>query len=325
MPTEHAWRQSTQPESLVRQVCDSLQRDELVILPTEIGPMVAGRWSTRSNDLPATTKMYRGIASVEHLGEYSTAFERAWCDRLWPNPLAVKLAAEQDIFWQPSHPFTYQVLQRLSPLALIPVAEYPRALVSLNITDTQIQPCELTIVHLADRCWEITQQGQISAEFIRQRLTRSILFVCTGNTCRSPMAEALFKHELAQRLGCQPVDLVAKGYSVRSVGTSAAVNDRPTAAAVDVLVQWGIDHSAHRSQPARMDVIATADDIIGMTRSHLLAVLSQSPYIRGSLRLLCGQDGDLADPIGGGADVYQSCAETIRRHVNRLITEMGLT
>jgi protein-tyrosine phosphatase len=62
-----------------------------------------------------------------------------------------------------------------------------------------------------------------------------------------------------------------------------------------------------------------------MTRSHLTMVANRYPVLGGGLRLLCGPDGDLDDPIGGGPDVYKACATTIRHHVDRLITELGLT
>ena len=94
--------------------------------------------------------------------------------------------------------------------------------------------------------------------------------------------------------------------------------------AADVLRDYGVDLSAHRSRLASADVIARADDVIVMTRSHLMTLVGKFPVLSGALRLLCGTDGDLDDPIGGGPDVYRACAGTIRLHVDRLITEMGL-
>jgi protein-tyrosine phosphatase len=86
----------------------------------------------------------------------------------------------------------------------------------------------------------------------------------------------------------------------------------------------GVDLSAHRSRPCSADLIARADDVIAMTRSHLLSLVGNYPVLNGALRLLCGPDGDLDDPIGGGPDVYRKCARTIHQHVDRLLTEMGL-
>jgi len=78
----------------------------------------------------------------------------------------------------------------------------------------------------------------------------------------------------------------------------------------------------HRSRPLDIDLVAHADHLIAMTRSHLAMVLTRYPAIGGSLRLLCGIEGDLDDPIGGDLDVYAACARTIRRHLNRLIVEL---
>ena len=86
-----------------------------------------------------------------------------------------------------------------------------------------------------------------------------------------------------------------------------------------------MDLSAHRSRPASADLIARADDVIAMTRMHLTTLVGRYPVLGGALRLLCGPAGDLDDPIGGGPEVYRACATTIRDHVDRLITEMGLS
>jgi protein-tyrosine phosphatase len=159
---------------------------------------------------------------------------------------------------------------------------------------------------------------------IRAALTRRIVFVCTGNTCRSPMAEGLFKRRLAERLGCDVSELTDRGFAVTSAGIAATTGDAATAESAEAVRDYGVDLSEHRSRLASSDLIARADDIVVMTRGHLVSLVGKFPVLNGSLRLLCGTDGDLDDPIGGGPDVYRSCAATIRVHVDRLITEMGL-
>lgn len=328
MPVIHQWRQANNPEEIARQAAAFLAEGMRVVLPTEAGPMIAVK--PGSTPPPSTLVSTRLVAfsdpnRVTEIAE-ATENEAAWCRRVWPAGV-VWQRDEGDPLWVPSHAIATVVLMLAGRLDFYPlVGAVTEDLDVAMIIGEEIKDyAGLTVVRLADRDWTILASGMVSEEAIREKLVRQILFVCTGNTCRSPMAEALFKDELAKRLGCTVAELPGRGYRVRSAGTSAAPNDRPTPEAVNVLLEWNVDHTAHRSAPADAQLIAQADDIIGMTRSHLLTVLNRFQTVGGALRLLCGSDGDLDDPIGGGPDVYRNCAETIRRHVNRLISEMGMT
>jgi protein-tyrosine-phosphatase len=137
------------------------------------------------------------------------------------------------------------------------------------------------------------------------------------------MAEGLFKRRLADRLGCPVENLAGCGFAVSSAGLMATGGDAATYESAEVLKEFGVDLSSHRSRYAGAELIAKADDIIVMTHSHLTMVL-RFPVIGGAVRLLCGAEGDLDDPIGRGPDVYRACAKTIDNHVERLINELGL-
>jgi protein-tyrosine phosphatase len=150
---------------------------------------------------------------------------------------------------------------------------------------------------------------------------RSILFVCSGYTCRSPLAEALGKRLLADRLGCAPAELEARGFVVRSAGVAAAPGDAASATAVVVAEEFGADLSAHRSRFLTPDLLAAATDVIAMTRGHALALELRFPGIGPAPALLCGTEPDLDDPIGGEIEVYRECARTFDRHLDRLIKE----
>jgi len=327
MPVVHHWRQAAHPEDIARLAADHLSNGRLVVLPTEIGPVLAAPVTAAA---PTTGLRYVAFADAAAVAAHYpdvTADEAAWTRRVWPGPMAWKRDDGPDVAWVPDHQLTGAVLTLAGPLAFYPVTGSPEwgDDIATVIADETPGAAKLTTVRLADRSWSILETGTISEEAIRDKLARRIVFVCTGNTCRSPMAEALFKHELAARLNCRVDELPTKGFRVQSAGTSAGPGEPPSPEAVAVLLEWSVDHSAHRSQPAGSELIAAADDIVGMTRSHLLTVLSRYPVVRGALRLLGGADGDLDDPIGGGPEVYRACATTIRRHVNRLITELGLT
>jgi len=85
--------------------------------------------------------------------------------------------------------------------------------------------------------------------------------VCTGNICRSPMAEAILRDELARR-GCSDIE-------VASAGTWADLGNRATPEALEVLAARGIDFAAHRSRPVDLAELTEADLVVAMTSVHL--------------------------------------------------------
>src|SRR5207253_2534389 len=80
---------------------------------------------------------------------------------------------------------------------------------------------EATVVHVNGNRWRVAREGAFPAAALEQLLPCRIVFVCTGNTCRSPLAEALCKKLLAERLGCAPQELPGRGFIVHSAGLAA--------------------------------------------------------------------------------------------------------
>lgn len=148
---------------------------------------------------------------------------------------------------------------------------------------------------------------------------RSILFVCTGNTCRSPLAEALCKRALADRLGCEPHELEARGFVVRSAGVAAYHGDGPAETAVHAAAEHGADLGGHRSRPVDLDLLADATDVVTMTRTHAAMLAYRFPGVGPEPVLLCGPDEDLPDPIGGDLEVYRACTRVILGRLERLV------
>src|SRR5262249_18427110 len=155
-----------------------------------------------------------------------------------------------------------------------------------------------TVVQVNGTSWNILREGVVSANLLQRLSCCMIVFVCTGNTCRSPMAEALCKKLLAERLGCTPDDLTQRGFVVLSGGLSAMMGGGAAAEAIGVAQEMGADLSQHASQALSRDIVAQADFLMAMTHGHLRALTAQYPQLGSRARLLSADGSDIADPIG---------------------------
>jgi protein-tyrosine phosphatase len=179
-----------------------------------------------------------------------------------------------------------------------------------------------TVVEVNGNAWTLLREGVVPPDLLRQSAACTVVFVCTGNTCRSPLAEALCKKQLAEQLNCQPDELADRGFLILSAGLAALDGGRAAEEAVAVAREWGADLEGHRSRAVTPDLLARADYIIAMAHGHLLTLAAYAPRFGPRLRLLCADGSDIADPIGGEREVYRECAETIWRRLQDLIQEL---
>ena len=130
-----------------------------------------------------------------------------------------------------------------------------------------------------------------------------ILFVCTGNTCRSPMAAAIM-------LELDP------DAQTRSRGLAVFSAQPASLEARAVMEERGLDISAHMSAPVTPEDIEWADAVYGLTEAHAQALASRFPQHVQKIRALPG--GGVGDPFGGSADVYRVCARAIEEALKEL-------
>ncbi|MBM3881368.1 MAG: ribose 5-phosphate isomerase B [Verrucomicrobia bacterium] len=151
---------------------------------------------------------------------------------------------------------------------------------------------------------------------------KTVLFVCTGNVCRSPMAEGLFRHLTHER----------GHYGVCSAGVGAIDGQPPSPHAVRALQELGVDISGQRSRALTAPLVEEAHYIFGMTQGHVDAVTLLYPQAAEKTFLLREFDDtldpfdrDIADPIGEGYDVYRNCRDQIEQGILAMLKFLDQT
>src|SRR5205823_2091502 len=127
---------------------------------------------------------------------------------------------------------------------------------------------------------------------------------------------------LAERLGCQPEELVKRGFFVHSAGLAAMIGDTAATEAIAAVKERGADLTAHQAKPLTPELVYDADHLIVMAERHLLSIAARFPGAGAAPRLLTFEGEDLADPIGCDQDVYEHCAREIERHLQRLVSDL---
>jgi protein arginine phosphatase len=336
------------PSEVVARVARTLREGGLVAFPTEtvygIGALAENEEAVQrlyvTKDRPQRKPLTYHIASLDDVRRFVDPIPKMGArliEKYWPGPITIvfeREGAEPVGLRFPANAFAQQLI-RAAQAAVVATSANPSgeepAVTGEDVVryfpaglDVVVDsgPTELrqasTVVRVGKHHWEMVREGIVDERMIGDLLSERILFVCTGNTCRSVMAEHLCRRLLAQRFDVPEERLPQFGFRIASAGTLAFSGGSASPHTVDVMRAFGCDVSRHSTRPLQPDDVAEASRIFVMTRDQKKLVETLAPDAASKIHLLNPSGRDVEDPFGRSEECYVRVAREIEESLRRI-------
>lgn len=314
----------------------ALRAGELVVVPTEtvygLAALESGAAALDRLKPGRTAPYSRAVADLELIQDRLAPLPRTArrvAARWWPGPVTQVLEQRHGELLGvrvPGHPWTRALCEQLGAPLLLPSANVPGAPApeSLDEVDPGLLEqvavaidggrCALgeasTVLRADTASLLVLRQGVVSRDDLRRHVRPRVLVLCSGNTCRSPMAAELLRDALQRREAAEPGFIAPE---VASAGTHAAAGHPASPNAVDVLAARGLDVSDHRSTPLEPARLAEVDLVLCMTLAHLAAAVQLGRGSAFEVALFDPDGREVDDPFGAPTRIYAAVAADLAR------------
>jgi protein-tyrosine phosphatase len=351
MPCERRTLRGSDRCQLIAEVVQRLRRGELCVLPTETVYGLAVLPSHEAAVARARALKARDRAQqftwhiarrqdLERLVPTVPLGVRRLVQRFWPGPLTVILPARDGGtagVRLPGHDFTREVITACGePLWLTSVnlSGQPPMLDAAAIAERFASELQLvvddgppplgiasTIVRKIGPRLEVLREGLLTADDVQRSAADLVLFVCTGNTCRSPLAEVLARELTSRKLGVPQSEVIAYGVAFASAGTGAEDGWPASDGSIEAAAEIQLDLSSHSSRVVDPELIERATRIYCAGQNHRRAILAEVPEATDKIAMLRPDGLDIADPFGGTTKDYRRARDEIRAAVAARLPE----